>query len=141
MGALDRLYDEDFFAWAEQQARALREVGRGPGSNLPLDWENLAEEIEGFGKSQARELSKRYYRLLTLLLKWEFQPEKRKGGWRATVIKQRDGLHDVLEDNPGLVPQRQRRFQRAYATARQVASAETGHPPEAFPESCPYTLD
>ena len=29
MGAPDRLYDEDFIAWTEQQAEALREVGQG----------------------------------------------------------------------------------------------------------------
>lgn len=42
--ATDTLYENDFFAWTEQQAEVLRRAAR-EGSNLPLDWENLAEEI------------------------------------------------------------------------------------------------
>ena len=37
-------YGQDFFLWTQEQAAALR---RAKDSNLPLDWENLAEEIEG----------------------------------------------------------------------------------------------
>jgi len=43
------LYDYDFFLWTQEQAAALR---RAKDSNLPLDWENLAEEIESLGKSE-----------------------------------------------------------------------------------------
>ncbi len=50
MTDLKTLYDEDFVAWAEHQAEALRAAARG-GSNQALDWENLAEEIEDLGKS------------------------------------------------------------------------------------------
>jgi Domain of unknown function DUF29 len=44
-------YDEDFVAWSQQQAEALRAAARG-GSNQVIDWQNLAEEIEGLGKSR-----------------------------------------------------------------------------------------
>jgi hypothetical protein len=37
------LYDRDFFLWTQEQSAALRQA---KDSNLPLDWENLAEEIE-----------------------------------------------------------------------------------------------
>ena len=42
MAASDTLYDEDFVVWTERQAENLRHSAR-EGSNLPLDWENLAE--------------------------------------------------------------------------------------------------
>jgi hypothetical protein len=42
------LYEEDFVRWTEQQAAALRAAARA-GTNLPLDWENLAEEIDSLG--------------------------------------------------------------------------------------------
>ena len=45
-GSAARLYEEDFVEWAEQQSRALRDAAE-LSTNLPLDWENLAEEIEG----------------------------------------------------------------------------------------------
>jgi hypothetical protein len=50
MTDLKTLYEQDTAAWSEQQAAALRAAGRG-GSNQPLEWENLAEEIESLGKS------------------------------------------------------------------------------------------
>ena len=46
-----RLYEEDFVRWTEEQSRALREAALSP-TNTPLDWENLAEEIESLGRSK-----------------------------------------------------------------------------------------
>ena len=43
--AADRSYDGDLALWAEDQARALRGAGRAR-SNLPIDWENVAEETD-----------------------------------------------------------------------------------------------
>ena len=54
----DQGYDTDLALWAESQGRALRDAGH-TGTNLPIDWENVAEEIEALGKSQARELASR----------------------------------------------------------------------------------
>ena len=51
MAKASALYGEDFVRWTEEQAAALR---RAKGSNPPLDWENLAEEIESLGKSDRR---------------------------------------------------------------------------------------
>ena len=47
------LYDEDILLWSEQQAAAIRKLGRR-GRNVPneLDIENVAEEIEGVGRSE-----------------------------------------------------------------------------------------
>jgi hypothetical protein len=47
-GSAARLYEEDFVRWTEQQSTALRKAA-GFRTNLPLDWENLAEEIESLG--------------------------------------------------------------------------------------------
>lgn len=44
----DTLYDTDFHTWTTRQAAALREAA-SRGSNLPIDWEHLAEEIEDVG--------------------------------------------------------------------------------------------
>ncbi len=65
-------YEHDTYSWALAQAEALR---RRSGNEL--DWDNLAEEIESLGKSQASELRSRYIVLLMHLLKWAFQPERR----------------------------------------------------------------
>jgi Domain of unknown function DUF29 len=60
------LYDQDFLLWTEEQAAALRRVKE---SNLPLDWENLAEEIESLGKSDRRQLRSQIRRILCHLFK------------------------------------------------------------------------
>jgi hypothetical protein len=46
-----RLYDEDFYAWANQQAALLR-----AGKLSEADIENIAEDIDSMGKSEKREL-------------------------------------------------------------------------------------
>jgi len=42
------LYDDDFYAWTQEQAELLR---RGGGASA-LDIEHIAEEIEDLGKSE-----------------------------------------------------------------------------------------
>ena len=64
----DRGYDSDLVLWAEDQVRALRDASRAR-VNLPIDWENVAEEIEALGKSQARELASRIRTILVHLIK------------------------------------------------------------------------
>ncbi len=47
------LYDDELLLWSEQQAAAIRKLGRR-GRNVPneLDIENVAEEIESVGRSE-----------------------------------------------------------------------------------------
>ena len=54
MAKAGELYEQDFFLWTKEQAAALR---LAKNSNLPLDWENLAEEIESLGKSPRAEVT------------------------------------------------------------------------------------
>ena len=69
-GSATQLYERDFVRWTEEQSRALRDAA-GIGTNLPLDWENLAEEIESLGQSQRHELRSRIAVILEHLLKLE----------------------------------------------------------------------
>jgi hypothetical protein len=99
------LYDEDFVAWTEQQAKALRAAARG-GTNKPLDWENLAEEIESLGKSDRREVHSQIYRIIRHLAKLQFSPAADpRRGWRESVGDARTEVELVLDDSPSLKPQ------------------------------------
>ena len=51
MSLAENLYERDFFAWTLEQADALRR--RDAGANA-LDFENLAEEVEGLGMAELR---------------------------------------------------------------------------------------
>jgi len=127
-------YDEDFFAWTEEQARLLR-----AGELADIDPQNLAEEIESVGKSDHREIRSRLIVLLTHLLKWRFQPDARSSSWRATIREQRDQMQAILEDSPSLRSVVPERLARAYRRAREDAAAETALPDTTSPDECPFT--
>jgi Domain of unknown function DUF29 len=99
------LYDVDFVAWTEQQAEALRAAARS-STNQPLDWENLAEQIESLGKSDRRELRSQIYRIIRHLAELQFsQATDPRGGWRDSVRDGRKQAELVLADSPSLKPQ------------------------------------
>jgi hypothetical protein len=126
MAKLNALYDEDFVLWTEEQAAALR---RAKGSNLPLDWENLAEEIESLGKSDRRELRSQITRILRHLLKLEASPAAEpRAGWRATIDEARTEIEGVLEDSPSLRRETQALIKKQIrAAARQAANDLSNH--------------
>ena len=81
-----RRYEADFVRWTEEQSRALREAAK-IGTNLPLDWENLAEEVESLGRSQRRVLRSRIAVILEHLVKLERSRRLTEGagGWRRLL--------------------------------------------------------
>jgi hypothetical protein len=101
-GSAAQLYEEDFVRWTEQQSTALRDVARC-STNLPLDWENIAEEIESLGRSQRRELRSRIAVVLEHLLKLEYSlATDPRGGWIDTISRERLNIGYLLEDSPSL---------------------------------------
>jgi Domain of unknown function DUF29 len=103
MAKAGALYDRDFVLWTEEQAAALRGA---KASNLPLDWENLAEEIESLGKSDRRALASQMRRILHHLLKMQASTATEpRVGWRSTIRNARAEIEDILRDSPSLRPQ------------------------------------
>ena len=139
---MSALYETDFYSWTLEQARAVRAAGAAR-INTPaaIDWENLAEELEGMARSEADALYSRYLRLLQHLLKWRYQPDGRGGSWRGTIVEQRTRARRLILKNPGLKPQREELFHAAYEDAVPLAAAETELPSAIFPETSPFTLD
>jgi Domain of unknown function DUF29 len=98
----DSLYERDFFLWTQEQAEALRKAAR-EGSNLPLDWENLAEEIESLGNSDKREILSLLEVLIEHLLKLAASPaDLPRAQWRKEVRAFRRKLNVILRDSPSL---------------------------------------
>ncbi|HVH81803.1 MAG TPA: DUF29 domain-containing protein [Stellaceae bacterium] len=126
-------YDEDFFAWTQEQARLLRE-----GDFSQIDVENAAEELEDMGRSLRNELRSRLAVLVTHLLKWQYQPGHQSRSWSSTIREQRQEIADLLDESPSL-RSAANDFTRIYARARTKAVRETGLPEETFPDECPYT--
>jgi hypothetical protein len=128
-------YDDDFYAWTQEQARLLR-----AGRFSDVDIQNIAEELETLGRSQKREIVSRLAVLLLHLLKWTVQPDRRSNSWRATILEQRQRIREELEDSPSLRRWPGARLAREYDLARLKASGETGLPLESFPPACPFTI-
>src|SRR5262249_32995399 len=133
MAKLKSLYDEDFVRWTEEQAAALRRAKR---SNLPLDWENLAEEIESLGKSDRRELRSQITRVLRHLLKLEVSPAAEpRAGWRATIDEARTEIGGLLEDSPSLRREADSLIKKQIGAAAKLAADDLrqhGEPEEAI---------
>ena len=62
------LYEHDFVAWTERQARELRALSANRW-NGPLDLEHLAEEIEDLGRSQRHACESLLEQIIIHLLK------------------------------------------------------------------------
>jgi len=96
------LYEQDFVRWTEEQARAIRDAAAAR-TNLPIDWENVAEEIESLGRSQRTELSNRLRNIIVHLMKLEASPvTDPRRGWQETVVVQRGDIKGVLDNSPSL---------------------------------------
>jgi hypothetical protein len=131
-----QLYEQDFYAWANEQAALLR-----AGRLAEADIEHIAEEIESMGRSEKRELVSRLEILVSHLLKWQYQPTHRGTSWRLTIEEQRRRVSDHLADNPSLQAKLPEALISAYATAVLVAARETGLSRGSFPCACPWSFE
>lgn len=129
-------HDHDAYAWALEQAALLRS-----GKLDQLDLEHLAEEIEGMGKRERRALIGQLARLLTYLLKWDHQPERRTRSCRLSLQDAQVKVNRLLDDNPSLKASMPELMAKAYEDARRAAAIETDREPDSFPEACPYSFD
>jgi hypothetical protein len=104
-------YEQDFNAWALEQAEALRAVrhyvtreGTVPAELLQaLDWDSLAEEIEGLARRDRRELGSRIALIIEHLAKLQHSPARDpRAGWTETVGRSRAEVQSILRDSPSL---------------------------------------
>jgi Domain of unknown function DUF29 len=129
-------YEDDLFAWTQEQAALLRAHAVDG-----IDWQNLAEEIESMGRRDRRELKSRLRVVLSHLLKWQAQPDLRGASWRKTLLTQRMEIRDLLQQSPSLRREVPNLLGDAYADAVKEAIDETGLRADVFSGACPYAAD
>ena len=119
------LYEADFYAWTQEQSAKLRELIT-TRTNLDLDLENLAEEVDGMAGSDRRELVNRLSIILVHLLKlaYCFYPDPRKT-WLDSVQAQRKSLDILFDQSPSLRRLAPELLDRAYTRALAQAETET----------------
>jgi hypothetical protein len=127
-------YDTDFYAWTQAQAEAIR-----AGTWDAVDRAHLAEEVEDVGKSERRALVSHLRVLLTHLLKWQVQPERRSDGWVDSMLHAQIEAQTIIEDSPSLSPELPTFVARAYTQACRVAARETRLDLGRFPDTCAWT--
>lgn len=129
------LYQTDYYQWIKTTLDNMRSQ-----DYESIDWDNLIEEVEDMGRRERRSLESNLVVILLHLLKWDYQPNKRTGSWRRSILEHRRRICRALKDSPSLKPYLAEIFPECYSDAVKQASAETGLPVEKFPLSCPYSL-
>jgi Domain of unknown function DUF29 len=139
-----QLYDDDFFAWTQAQARELRRFAR-TRPNLPLDIDHIAAEIADLGKERRDALRSWTARIIEHLLLLEHSPAAPpRRGWIDEIVNFRSEIDRRLSRT--LARDLKRRLPLLYAEARRNLQRKLeryGEPDTAarLPEECPYTLD
>jgi hypothetical protein len=131
----DTQYDKDFYAWALESARLLRQ-----GKFKEVDIEHIAEELESMGKRDKRKLTSSLIVLVVHLLKWQYQHDRAGSSWRRTITNQRREIPLLLKDSPSLNGDLENTLNEIYSDAVKDAVAETRLPKNIFPKNCPYSL-
>jgi hypothetical protein len=82
------LYDDDILLWSEQQAAAIRRLGRTAREvSNELDIDNVAEEIESVGRSELAAVEGYLERTLAYLIRLLVEPDSTSvRHWRGEII-------------------------------------------------------
>jgi hypothetical protein len=128
-------YDQDFFQWTQETARAIEE-----GRFDEIDRAALADEVESLGKRDRREIGSRLAAIVLHMLKLKYQPKRESRSWHDSISEQRDKLARVLGDSPSLRAQLPALLANYYRSARLKAAHQTGMNVACFPETCEWTV-
>jgi hypothetical protein len=135
------LYDEDFYAWTQEQAKALRTHF---GGDNRLDVEHLAEEVEDLGKSELHAVESFVETVIEHFLKLDYSGwAEARNHWRAEVDAVRNSLERKM--TPRIRRLVQAELEPLYDRARRAAARSLHQREPDFvrrlPKRCPYEWD
>jgi hypothetical protein len=134
------LYDEDFYAWTQQQAQALRTHFKGDNR---IDVEHLAEEVEDLGKSDLQAVESYAQQIMSHLLKLDYSGfDLPRQHWRSEVVAFRASMERKM--SPSIARKVRQALPELYGSARRVAAASLDAEPDLgrrLPKTCPYDWD
>ena len=155
-----RLYEQDGYTWAMEQARALRRRDLEA-----VDWDNLIEEVETLGRSERHSwesLCARAVEHLLAIEHWRRRSPESVTHWVQEVEAFRDGMAKRIRGSPGLQGSYAEMFAEAWRDGRRLAvrrmvryemeraSSRAGRAAlkayrqkwnERLPAECPYRLE
>ncbi len=131
-------YDEDFYAWTQEQAELLRRIR--PADNR-LDAELIAEEIEDLGKSELHACQSLCEYIIEHLLELEYsglaEPARH---WRQEIVEWRLQLERKLTRSIVAKLNLDERYRNALRLLRSFDEEAPGLTAQ-IPAECPYSLD
>jgi len=132
------LYEEDFYAWTQQQAELLR---RFPVISNELDIGHIAEEIEDLGRSDLRAAQSLCQHIIEHLLKIEYSGlTETAGHWRDEIVEWRLQLEPILTRSILAKLDLPARYRAALRLASRLDRDVRGFSHQ-LPAECPYTLE
>jgi hypothetical protein len=132
------LYDEDFYAWTQEQAALLR---RGAAGANRLDAELVAEEIEDLGRSELHAAQSLCEHIIEHLLKLEFSGlVEPTDHWRDEIVEWRIQLERTLTRSIIAKLELTDRYRLALRLLRRLERDAPGLMVR-VPAECPYSLD
>jgi hypothetical protein len=136
---MDRaLYDDDFYAWTQEQAELLRQ---GSAESNRLDFDLIAEEIEDLGKSELHTVQSLCERIIEHLLKLEYsglaEPVRH---WRREIAEWRVQLRRKSTRSILAKLDLANRYRTALHLLQYLEDDIPGLMAR-VPAECPYSLD
>ncbi len=132
------LYEEDFYAWTQQQADLLRRL---PPAGNALDLENIAEEIESLGRSDLRAARSLCQHIIEHFLKLEYSGlEEPADHWRDEIVEWRLQLEQILTRSIEAKLDMASLYRTALRLVRRLERDVPGLT-RRLPQVCPYTLE
>ena len=132
------LYDDDFYAWTQEQAELLRRL---PALSNRLDGLLIAEEIEDLGRSELHACQSLCEHIIEHLLKLEYAGLAESAEhWRDEIVEWRIQLARKLTRTIIAkleLPERYRVALRLLRRLERDVPGLMGRPPA----ECPYSLD
>lgn len=141
--AAEELYETDFYAWTQLQARELDRFAR-QRPNLPLDLRHIAEEIRDLGNERRDSLRSWATRIIEHLLLEHSPAVEPRRDWIDKIVDFRAEIEDRLSRT--LRRDMERQLPKLYDRARRRLAQKLrlhGEAPivERLPETCPHDLD
>ncbi len=95
--------------------------------NLPEAFIGIEELILALSRSEKRALKSQLIRLMSHIIKWQSQPERRFFSWIASIKDAREEIADIQEETPSLTNSViEEMWDKAFIIATRDAQAEMG---------------
>jgi hypothetical protein len=98
--------------------------------NLEEATRGIEELIEALSRSDKRALRSQLTRLMTHIIQWRIQPERRSRSWQASITNVRLEIAALLEDEPNQRTNLPQLWNQCFVAAKRLAHDETGIEPK-----------